>query len=266
MDLIQAFKYPLSDPQWLKKMLVAAVLSFGSLITLVGNFMSESHPSESLIVRIVGGLLQLLSSPFLAGYLLRASRNAARGELLPEWDDWGSLFFDGLRVIGLWLGYFLPVILLYSLFVFALAVAFGGIAMGGHGLSSGASAALAVGGMGLYLGGLLFFLLLCVAVGFLVVPAFVLLMRDGASLGQSFQLGTVWNISKSNFMNILLFGVYCFLLGIFSSIVSVCTCGLGQIFAQAFVTLVTAALYAQLARLIMPGAFDVVMQPYAEIE
>src|SRR5262245_34063546 len=80
LDFIRAFTFVTEDPDWIKKILL------GGLFTLLGG-------------------LCLIGTPFVAGYGLRVIARTARGEArpLPEWDDWGGLFMDGLKAVGLYL-------------------------------------------------------------------------------------------------------------------------------------------------------------------
>jgi hypothetical protein len=65
-----------SDPGWVGKLLV------GSLITILGCL--------------------ILPLPLLLGYQLRVLRLSAAGapRPFPEWEDWGGLFVDGLKVLA----------------------------------------------------------------------------------------------------------------------------------------------------------------------
>jgi Protein of unknown function (DUF4013) len=65
------------DPAYVRKLLI------GSLVLLAG--------------------MLLLPLPLLIGYYFRVLRRTALGDPrpLPEWDDWGGLFLDGLRVLAL---------------------------------------------------------------------------------------------------------------------------------------------------------------------
>src|SRR4051794_19603583 len=56
---------------------------------------------------LIGGIFQLLSAllvgiPFLLGYLAQLVRNVVANATLPlpEWDDLGEMFNEGLRLIG----------------------------------------------------------------------------------------------------------------------------------------------------------------------
>lgn len=73
---------------------------------------------------LVGGLfyifaMLLIGIPFLLGYSARMMRNVIRGEAhpLPEWDDLGDYFGEGLQLLLVWLLLTLPVIILAALFV-----------------------------------------------------------------------------------------------------------------------------------------------------
>lgn len=88
VDFGRAFQFFFEDPEWQKKTLM------GSLFVL-------------LTMILVGG-------PFLAGYGMQVLRRTARGESrpLPEWDDYGKYFMDGLQAVGLYLCYFVAALLI----------------------------------------------------------------------------------------------------------------------------------------------------------
>jgi len=92
----QVLAYPFRDLKWRNKLLV------GSAVLLAG-----------FIVPVVPGL-------FVMGYFARLLRRAITdGEWhLPEWDEWGQMLGDGLKLFGVSLVYSLPAIVL-------MVVAFG---------------------------------------------------------------------------------------------------------------------------------------------
>lgn len=84
--------------------------------------MKETPIFEELFMRVirqpgfgrrilVGGLLSFVPviNLFALGYLYRFARQVRRGGSvdLPDWDDWGGLFVDGLRFLVPWLTYWL---------------------------------------------------------------------------------------------------------------------------------------------------------------
>ena len=86
----QVLAYPFRDPKWGNKLLV------GSAVLLAG-----------FIVPVVPGL-------FVMGYFARLLRQViVDGEWrLPEWDDWGQMLTDGLKLFAVSLVYSLPAIVL----------------------------------------------------------------------------------------------------------------------------------------------------------
>jgi hypothetical protein len=91
LDFGRCFSFFFQDPDWIKKLL------FGSLFTLLSFF-------------IVGGF-------FLAGYMIRLIRRSAGGEAypLPDWDDLGGIFTDGVSAVGVYLVYILPPMFIFIL-------------------------------------------------------------------------------------------------------------------------------------------------------
>jgi hypothetical protein len=91
LDFGRCFSFFFQDPDWVKKLLL------GSLFTLLSFF-------------IIGWF-------FIGGYMIRLIRRVARGEAypLPDWDDLGGIFGDGVAAVGVYLGYILPPVLLFTL-------------------------------------------------------------------------------------------------------------------------------------------------------
>ena len=86
MDIVENIKYPTTDSEWIKKILIGGIL----LIIPIINF-------------IIGG------------YYIKTLRGSIEGKPgLPEWDDWGDLFVKGLMVAIIGLIYMLiPLIVLF---------------------------------------------------------------------------------------------------------------------------------------------------------
>lgn len=157
LDFARAFQYFFEDPDWVKKLLL------GALFQILG--------------------LVLVGIPFLIGYFLRIVRNVARGEPrpLPEWDDLGAIFSEGLRGFGLYLVLFVGAMLVPGSLGCVLAM------MGGA-ISSASRDASAAGGAMMAIGFMLFYVLLIIvslAVGLYMPAAFarmVIYDRFGAGL------------------------------------------------------------------------------------
>jgi len=86
MDIVENIKYPTTDSEWIKKILIGGIL----LIIPIINF-------------IIGG------------YYIKTLRGSIEGKPgLPEWDDWGDLFITGSMVAIIGLIYMLiPLIVLF---------------------------------------------------------------------------------------------------------------------------------------------------------
>src|SRR5262245_5622387 len=91
LDFGRTLGFFFQDPNWVQKLIV------GSLFTLL-SFV------------FIGGV-------FIAGYAVRLIRRAARGETypLPEWDDLGGMFMEGVMAIAAYLLHILPCILAFGL-------------------------------------------------------------------------------------------------------------------------------------------------------
>jgi hypothetical protein len=96
MDYKSGFTFIFADPNWFKKMFIAALVL----------------------------LLSILIVPCLAlvGYIVKSIRNAAEGmeHPLPEWTGWGELISTGFRMVLASLVYAIPFFIVI-LFVFSLA-------------------------------------------------------------------------------------------------------------------------------------------------
>lgn len=86
LDFGRALGFFFQDPNWVQKLLI------GSLFTILSMF-------------LIGGI-------FVAGYAVRLVRRTARGEPypLPDWDDLGGMFVEGLSAMGAYLVHLVPAV------------------------------------------------------------------------------------------------------------------------------------------------------------
>jgi hypothetical protein len=98
IDFGRSFSYVSEDPDWLKKVLIGGLFGLACMV--------------------------LVGIPFVLGYFSRTLRNVAAGTRpeLPEWDDLGGLFEEGLRLTAVYLVYTLGVVVLLGVFAAALLV------------------------------------------------------------------------------------------------------------------------------------------------
>jgi len=171
-DLMRALRVLFDDPDWVKKTL------FGSL------FVAAS-------VLVVGIF-------FLAGYGVRLLKNAARGDAqpLPDWDDLGGLFQDGLAPVGAYLVYGLGAALVPASVGCVVGLAAG--ALGSMGQEGGEAASLV---------GLLVFYVLMFVVGLAMMvffPAAFTRMVLQERFSAIFEFGEIFAYIKRNAGNYLL--------------------------------------------------------------
>lgn len=119
-DLMRAFRILFDDPDWVKKTLIGGVFVLLSGV-IIGVF-------------------------FLAGYAARTLRNAARGDAqpLPDWEDMGGLFNDGLAPVGAGLVYGLGAALIPGSILCVVGLVVGGLGSSGGGDGMEAIAALGI--------------------------------------------------------------------------------------------------------------------------
>jgi Protein of unknown function (DUF4013) len=109
IDFVRCFTFVTEDPAWVAKILIGGAFTLASTF-LVGLF-------------------------FVAGYWSRLLRRVAAGEAypLPDWDDLGGIFKDGLPIVGLYVVYGLAAAVVVGIptaVVFAFMAATG--ALSGH--------------------------------------------------------------------------------------------------------------------------------------
>ena len=171
MDINKAVTYVFEDERWIVKTLIGAGLMLLSVF----------------IIPIF----------FINGYLLRIVRNVMDGQPqpLPEWDNWGDMFRDGLNLIIAELVYTLPIWLGFCLVsVFFLPAAFS------EGDISGIFAAI---------GGLAAMVLLCLMVLFaiayaLIGPAITIQYARTDSLSACFQFSEIVEMTREHLGDIIL--------------------------------------------------------------
>lgn len=199
-DFGRGLKFFFEDPDWVRK------IAFGGLFALLGSL--------------------LVGLPFVAGYYIRVTQRTARGEALPlpEWDDFGGIFTDGIKAVGVALAYALVLMLPLGC-VFGLVAAMAGA--GGQGSdAAGAVAGLAiVAGYGLMMvGGL--------ALTVYMPSALTRFALADCDFGTAFQVGENFDFIKRNLVPYLL-AVVLYLLCSFIAQFGVILCCIG-IFPASF--------------------------------
>jgi hypothetical protein len=174
VDFGRSFTYVSEDPEWVKKVLIGGVFALLSAV--------------------------LVGVPFVLGYFGRTLRNVAEGapRPLPEWDDLGGLFNEGLRLTLVYLAYALG----FAVVLLAIGAAFIGPAMLLGNSRHGEQVLGLLGGLGMlafyavaFLGGL--------ALG-VYLPAALARAALRASAGAGFQPAATVRFIQANLGNYLL--------------------------------------------------------------
>ena len=156
-DFAGGLRFVFDDPDWIKKILI------GGLFSLLG--------------------MLLIGFVFVAGYVLRLTQRKAQGEPrpLPDWNDLGGIFSDGLKAVAVYLGHMMVILLpVGAIAVMLIMVA--SLSSNSHGRGSDAAAGLmGLGIVGLYA---------IIGIGSLLlaiyIPAPMLRLALGASVGSAF--------------------------------------------------------------------------------
>lgn len=186
MDINKAIKYIPEDADWVKKVIIAAVLSVASFLIIPGFI--------------------------LVGYMIRIIRQVMNGEWdgLPEWDDWGTLLKDGFFIFLAEFIYTLPIIIILII---------GGVALGGFAsLSDSGNMFALIGGVGGIL--LLCLMFLFVIALLFLAPAITIQYAIKDDFGSLFRFGELKDIVTSNLSNILIVFVVTLAIGFVSGLLA----------------------------------------------
>jgi hypothetical protein len=212
MDIGKAFTFVFDDEDWIVKVLIAAA------ILLVGTLLGV------LVIPAI------VAFALLVGYSVEITRRVIHGnpQALPEWDNWGNLMADGLKVIVIGIVYALPIIALSV----CLGLPIGILAEDAEALSSVLSVMLSCLS---FLWGIAMSILLPAAMAFYVA--------DG-ELSAAFRFGEVFAFVRDNLKTYLI----TFLMSWVASFVGglgTIVCGVGVLVTAPYGWMVTGHLYGQ---------------------
>jgi len=211
-DFAKPFSYVFDDPDWVAKILI------GGLFYLAGFL-------------IIGWF-------FVFGYVARTTRNIIAGHErpLPEWENVGEFFNEGLRLAGVVLTLVIPVTLVAIVFLIPANVL---SSMDNEGISA--------------IGGLMSGAMICVlfpiylAIWFLM-PAMLLFTMVEQRFGAAFELSRIWPFVKQNIGNYLL-AIVIYLIARFVGSFGYMLLCIGVVFTGFWSLLITTHAFAQVYRL-----------------
>jgi hypothetical protein len=211
-DFGKPFAYVFQDPDWVRKVLI------GGLVNLAGIF-------------IVGWF-------FLFGYLAVLARNvvAEKPHPLPEWDDFGDYFAEGLRLFAVGLVWVLPVIALALIFVIPGIILSSADNEGAQFLGSGMMACLSCLIIPLALA-MIFFM-----------PASLLYAAVEGRFGAAFEFRRIWPFIKANIGNYLM-AIVVYLIARFIGGIGIFFLCIGVLFTGFWAFTVTTYAFAEVYRL-----------------
>lgn len=218
MELGRAFSYIFEDPEWTSKLLIAAVISFGAIIT------------TPLLIGLVGWAA-------LLGYQVELIRNVRDGQPLPlpRWDDYGEKIRKGGSVMAAYFVYLLPVLV--------LSCCFSGLSL----LGGGGDGGFVMGTLSLAVSCCLMPLLLVYSLA--IWPMLTLgtaRFADEGNIGVFFQFGDLFNTLYRRLGVTLTWMVFAFVANFVIGIIGSIPC-IGWVAAPPLMIAVQGHLAAQLA-------------------
>lgn len=213
MDIGKSFTFVFEDDEWITKLLL------GAAILLLGIVFSWL-----LLIPLI------LAFALLGGYGVAVTRQVMGGNLdkLPEWDNWGELIADGLKVIVIGIVYALPIIVLSI----CLGIPAGILAEDAQGLSSLFSVLLSC------------LSLLWAIVVSVALPAATAFWVAADDLSAAFRFGEVLGFVRDHLATYLITFLMSWVANFIGQLGSI-VCGIGWLVTVPYAWMVTGHLYGQ---------------------
>jgi len=210
LDFGKPFTFVFEDPDWLKKILIGGLFYLASFI-LIGLF-------------------------FLLGYCAKLARNVAAGVArpLPEWDNLGDYFVEGLKLAVIAIIYAIPFVLIFMIPLIGAGIA---ESVGG----SDDFAAAIFGGFGCLMVPVILILVFW-------IPVALLFAAVSGRFEEGFNFSAIFGFIKNNFVNYLL-AILINLVGNFISQFGVILLCIGVLFTAFWSMLVSTYAFADAYRL-----------------
>lgn len=211
-DFAKPFSYVFDDPDWVTKILIGGLFYIAGFL-IIGWF-------------------------FILGYIARTVRNIIAGHErpLPEWENLGEFFNEGLRLFGVMLVIVLPMIILVM-----------GIMIPASILGSVDNEGVAAFGSSMAGCIACLFVPVSLAVTFFM-PAMLLFAVVEQRFGAAFEFGRIWPFIKQNIGNYVL-AIVVYLIARFIGGFGILLLCIGVVFTGFWSFLITAHGFAQVYRL-----------------
>jgi hypothetical protein len=212
MDIGKSFTFVFEDDAWITKILIAAAILFLGVLF-----------SWLLLIPLI------LAVALLNGYMVEIIRRVVRGQVdgLPEWDNWGELIAEGLKVLVIQIVYMLPIIIASFCLIIPAAAA-----ENAEGLSAFLTFVLSC------------FMVLWAILATVVLPAATAIYAATDDLAAAFRFGEVFALVRDNLSTYLITLVMSWVAGFIGSLGSA-VCGVGYFFTYPYATMVIGHLYGQ---------------------
>ena len=210
-DFGRPFAYVFEDKEYLRKLFMGAVFVLVSNMCFLGLFI-------------------------LLGYQRRVALQVAEGRdlPLPEWDQIGDDFVQGLKIALIYIVYFLPIILI------VMCGGFPGVIL----MDDRDTEAV---GVILMMGAICLTLPISLILG-LMMPVAICRYYDSGSLGSAFQIGEVFRFAKNNLLTLLLLFVVNMILGVIDQVAFI-LCVLPLFVSRAYKRMVNGHAQGQLLKM-----------------
>lgn len=210
-DFLAPFTFVFEDPRWLSKVLLGGLFVLASAV-IVGIF-------------------------FILGYMARLARNVIAGNPrpLPEWDDLGEYFGEGLRLAGVGFVYAIPMWSLIGIFIVPSVLMAGADVEAIRTLGAGLSAAV-------------WCLIFPISLAMLIwLPAALLMSVVEGRFGAAFEFARIWTFIKANAANYAIAIVIAYVAR-FASSFGIVLCCVGVVFTSFWSMCVTTFAVARVYR------------------
>lgn len=210
MDIGKAFTFIFDDDDAIKKLLIGVVVFLIPIVNFAGF-----------------------------GYLVQLVKNVEEGleSPLPEWDNFGGYFIDGLKVLIGLLVYSIPMLLVgCALVVSSIAI------------QGGVNPADADAVMNIVAVCLSCFILIFALLPYIFMPAIFVRFAETGELSAVFRIGELWSFIRQDIGSYVIVLLLSFVVFSFLAPLGVIACFIGAFFTQWWAYLIFAHLTGQLAK------------------